>query len=574
MDDSRPLIESREGAPYGTPYLSKLGVAYVVVNAVWMCMVLAGIFGLYYFRKHEYIRKRNPFLIITAVFMIQIYVTAMLMINPLNGSYPCILNYWVMSIYFPLGIALFQAANLQLLSVSAMQRELRAQPLRRPTHFTSDDLTLAKLRARWQSMTLLSRIYYSIGICVVTQIIISIIIFFLSRKFVSFGIAGHAGTNHTCTQGWEWIPTILYQGLWTYGFGPWLVWKIRHIHDVYRWKVQTVLTIVFSLPGLPMWLASSNSKAFQKVVPSWSFGMWFVPGLMMMEFVSLAFPLWEVYKAYRRRTPAVEPSLASSAGTDLESGPPGQKSKMQAFEDALRENAGDLLEYAATREFTGENIVFLIRVRRWKETWQDTEARKGNLTLDQRQKLFASATDIFERSVSLQSSQFPINVESDIYLTLNKVFGREKPTSVAASVVAPFSDPWAIATIARINEVSEAMDGASLARSTSTKSLGVEVHQMGNLQTTSSEHLFASAQASIPEGFDSHVFDRAERSVKYMVLTNTWARYVNARRSSSGSTVSSWTYNSKEPRRVSQWTSATQSVTTTGLKSKSDDMDW
>ena len=41
------------------------------------------------------------------------------------------------------------------------------------------------------------------------------------------------------------IITILYQGIWTYVFGPWLLWKIRNIHDVFNWKLQTVLAIVF-----------------------------------------------------------------------------------------------------------------------------------------------------------------------------------------------------------------------------------------------------------------------------------------------------------------------------------------
>lgn len=35
----------------------------------------------------------------------------------------------------------------------------------------------------------------------------------------------------------------------------------------------------------------------------------------------------------------------------------------------------------------------------------------------------------------------------------------------------------------------------------------------------------------IPSGFDRSVFDDAERSIKYLVLTNTWPKFVRERRS-------------------------------------------
>ena len=41
------------------------------------------------------------------------------------------------------------------------------------------------------------------------------------------------------------IPSALWQGFWTWGFGPWLLFKIRKIHDIYRWRLQTTLVIIF-----------------------------------------------------------------------------------------------------------------------------------------------------------------------------------------------------------------------------------------------------------------------------------------------------------------------------------------
>ncbi|KAK5003458.1 hypothetical protein LTR28_010156 [Elasticomyces elasticus] len=41
-----------------------------------------------------------------------------------------------------------------------------------------------------------------------------------------------------------------------------------------------------------------------------------------------------------------------------------------------------------------------------------------------------------------------------------------------------------------------------------------------------------SEPVAIPAAFDEHIFDKAEQSVKYMVLTNTWPKFVDSRRES------------------------------------------
>ena len=38
-------------------------------------------------------------------------------------------------------------------------------------------------------------------------------------------------------------PSIIWQFLWNYAFGPYLLWKVRMIHDIYQWRMQTMLAI-------------------------------------------------------------------------------------------------------------------------------------------------------------------------------------------------------------------------------------------------------------------------------------------------------------------------------------------
>ena len=40
------------------------------------------------------------------------------------------------------------------------------------------------------------------------------------------------------------FPSILWQFLWNYIFGPVLLWKMRNIHEIYHWRLQTSLCIV------------------------------------------------------------------------------------------------------------------------------------------------------------------------------------------------------------------------------------------------------------------------------------------------------------------------------------------
>ena len=164
------LLEPRNNAPAGTPSLDNLGIVYVVLNVFWTAVVLAGSAALWQFRRHECISKRNVGLTVAAVLCLQIYWSLNMIMYPLNGAYPCDLNFWIMSIYFPLGVALYQLQNVQLLSVSARQRELRRQPFRRSDRLTLRHLQFWRYRHSWSEMTLLSKIYFGISISIVTQV--------------------------------------------------------------------------------------------------------------------------------------------------------------------------------------------------------------------------------------------------------------------------------------------------------------------------------------------------------------------------------------------------------------------
>lgn len=85
-------------------------------------------------------------------------------------------------------------------------------------------------------------------------------------------------------------PSIIWQFLWNYFFGPYLLWKIRMIRDIYHWRLQTMLAVVAgyvssksiacirtnedSLLGTPMWLASVYTDSFRVTNKYWVPAMW------------------------------------------------------------------------------------------------------------------------------------------------------------------------------------------------------------------------------------------------------------------------------------------------------------
>jgi hypothetical protein len=85
-----------------------LGVTYVVV-AIMYTLILGFELTLLYLRRDAFgIQIRNIKILFAAVSTLHIYLTLVLLAYPWNGLYPCSAEFWVMSIFLPLGMAFFQ----------------------------------------------------------------------------------------------------------------------------------------------------------------------------------------------------------------------------------------------------------------------------------------------------------------------------------------------------------------------------------------------------------------------------------------------------------------------------------
>ncbi|GLA10315.1 hypothetical protein AnigIFM60653_002627 [Aspergillus niger] len=186
----------------------------------------------------------------------------------------------------------------------------------------------------------------------------------------------------------------------------------------------------------------------------------------------------------------------------------------RALECVLARNPAPLQDSSAHRDFPGENIAFLTRVAEWKSSlphavWDSRISDYGDLT-DLIREQFHRALCIYTTFISDRHAQLPINISSQERKELKNVF--EGPAGLlfgdgrSANPAVPFDAPgYAPTPLASPIASMKAEAGSLVADNGPVQSWG-----------------------EIPQTFSATVFDRAEESIKYLVLTNTWPKFVRS----------------------------------------------
>jgi hypothetical protein len=147
--------------------LDSLGQLYLAFSAVWTMLLLLGIAFLVKNRKLPFLRVRKLPLGILAVCTLHLYWCLCMLAYVLNGFFACSMEYWVMSTYLPVGIALYQASNTQLRHVAGLQQQIaKSRMLRPPNRKVIALRGWRRLMANWSSYNVTQRamacIYYGI----------------------------------------------------------------------------------------------------------------------------------------------------------------------------------------------------------------------------------------------------------------------------------------------------------------------------------------------------------------------------------------------------------------------------
>lgn len=178
----------------GSPNFDALGILYIVIAVFWTILIFCSLLWLYSIRDTIAVRIRNFWLLASAVVMLNLYEIAVLIRYPMNGSFKCGVEFWIMSTLLPFGIALFQgeseprlkvlapaysatcpllnfdaASNIQLLSYYEEQQHL-ARFSFRPKGRKYSKFTVRGLIWRWKQLTTVEKTYASIFVGVNVQV--------------------------------------------------------------------------------------------------------------------------------------------------------------------------------------------------------------------------------------------------------------------------------------------------------------------------------------------------------------------------------------------------------------------
>ena len=227
----------------------------------------------------------------------------------------------------------------------------------------------------------------------------------------------------------------------------------------------------------------------------------------------------------------------------------GSKGKMYTMEqlDACLKDPTrleGLQVYASMSELNGENIFFLRKCHDFKHEWRIVWEKKSANHVVAKKQAFRYALDIYVNLIDAKTAKYPINIESPIYNTLEEIFGDATKLvayrrsgsicSTPSSAVTPWDEPEdPIATV----EVMESKSAKPSKRTTiSMRSISFQELQ----NNESSEAIVTKTSEfdptdplygySVPTEFGSHTFDAAYKSIRYMVWSETWQRYMTQRK--------------------------------------------
>lgn len=216
---------------------------------------------------------------------------------------------------------------------------------------------------------------------------------------------------------------------------------------------------------------------------------------------SKSFTIQEVHLAHRKSLESQRSDLYTMTG----------------LENALRTNSVPLLQFAALKDFSGENISFLTHVADWRRSWLSLTVS----TAQHRRQQFTAAVSIYSHFVCPTTSEFPINISHGNMAALRSVF--EEAAGVIfrkRSIVSKYSPTPFVEVSPDSDSTVDLRSGINL------DTLGREnLKAVANMTQTGYEDVLATFP--IPEGFKEIVFDAAEKEIKYLVLTNTWPKFIN-----------------------------------------------
>ena len=252
--------------------------------------------------------------------------------------------------------------------------------------------------------------------------------------------------------------------------------------------------------------------------------------LRSRKYVTQAIQDWENRKGFGDKTSLAGSTAASRTLTvSTRTSSRSAMHSKDALEKYLTGDVHALLDFAVHKEFSGENITFLVFVRQWRAAWNAVLDNDPDYDWERdphgsRRHLFQVAVEIFADLVEVHTSRFAINIEAPVLVSLRRTFAEaarllDRPLS-ATNVATPFSQPGA-----STHELVECCDfKGPIASEAHTWPQQMYLSSHRNIMTKPTR---LPDTVVVPHDFAVTVFDRAHDSVMHMVLHNTWPRFID-----------------------------------------------
>lgn len=254
----------------------------------------------------------------------------------------------------------------------------------------------------------------------------------------------------------------------------------------------------------------------------------FLPGLVTIQFVSIFFPLLDHYQLKQReRKHKQEFRIQPSAGEK-----PINAGSMYMFETQLEKTPNSLLSWASTKEFTAENIIFLMQVNNFKKRWEQVAKHNETLTELQLRERYDEAALIFFTLVNPHTARMNINVDHKTYRKLEEMFKgcnyeafsddgsscSKGSSAYTENIVTPWDDQPVEVERPASSTSRQSNDSKGITDSEVDKLYQIPVTEISAKDTEAEDVV-------VPSNFSPEVFDRAFEIVKNDVYLNTWVRF-------------------------------------------------
>jgi hypothetical protein len=103
--------------------LDSVSIWWIFWCSFWTICVLTGMLYLFTKRRHPSMRTRGLSLTLLGVTLLHIYWIVAQLLYVLGPLGPEMTEFWITALFFPAGLACFQAANSQLLLVARIQEK-------------------------------------------------------------------------------------------------------------------------------------------------------------------------------------------------------------------------------------------------------------------------------------------------------------------------------------------------------------------------------------------------------------------------------------------------------------------